>query len=292
MKLNKTVVALSFVFMADNVMAGALDGGTINMVTDVAVTGAITSAGGYNITVGNGSIIGVGVPGFNSVFGANASVTAGSNNTVLGAGATAAAFNSVAIGSGSLTTMANSVSFGNATLGTTRVLQNVSNGLFSSDAANVGQVNTLIATAISSLPASTTDATARAAANAATVTANNADIKATTAIDAINTITPRVSTLETKINGFDGRLSGLENRIDKVEAGIASALAMSAANSNAASAANRSEKGRAIGIGASVFAGRSMTAISYASNFSFGTVTAAASLSASPSVQVGAGFAF
>lgn len=90
----------------------------------------------------------------------------------------------------------------------------------------------------------------------------------------------------------DSKATTALNRIDKVEVGVAASMAMGAANANAVQAASRSEKGRAIGIGASVFAGRSMTAISYASNFSFGTVTAAASLSASPSVQVGAGFAF
>jgi hypothetical protein len=100
------------------------------------------------------------------------------------------------------------------------------------------------------------------------------------------------TTARTMATVADSKATTALNRIDKVEVGVAASMSMAAANANAVQAASRSEKGRAIGIGAAVFAGRSMTALSYASHFNFGTITAAASLSASPSVQVGAGFAF
>ena len=143
------------------------------------------------------------------------------------------------------------------------------------------------------------DVNAIATAVAAAVTANNADTKATTAntnataaLDATNALTPRVSTLETTVGGFNSRIGGLEDRMGNVETGVAAGMAMSAANSNAVQAAGRSAKGMGLGFGASVFAGRSVTALSYAANLSFGSVSASASLAGKPAVQIGAGFSF
>lgn len=108
--------------------------------------------------------------------------------------------------------------------------------------------------------------------------AARADANATTALN--------------QVSGLSGRMGGLENHMGTVETGVAGAMAMGAASSNAANAASRSAKGMGLGIGASVFSGSQATTISYAGNFVFGSVSAAASLTASPSIQVGAGFAF
>lgn len=135
-------------------------------------------------------------------------------------------------------------------------------------------------------------ATAQATADAATVTANNADTKATTAITTANAADTKATSALNQIGGFNNRIGGLESRMGEVETGVAGSMAMGAASSNASNAANRSAKGMGIGIGASVFAGKQATAVSYAANFGFGSVSAAASLTGKPSVQVGAGFAF
>lgn len=282
--------------------AGALDGGTTMMVTDVAVTGAISSVDGFNTTVGNGSTINGSVlsgGGNNSVFGASAS-TSGNHNTVIGAGASTGlnAVNSVVLGAGSVATVANSVSFGDSALGITRVLQNVTSGTQNNDAANVGQMNSAITAAINALPPATDNvarvsaATAQTTADAATVTATNADTKATTALTTANTANTNATTALNQVGGFNTRIGSLENRMGGLENGVAASMAMSAANSNAVQAAYRSTKGMGLGIGASVFAGRSVTALSFAANLGFGSVSASASLSGKPGVQVGAGFAF
>jgi len=67
-------------------------------------------------------------------------------------------------------------------------------------------------------------------------------------------------------------------------------MAMAASTSNAVTSAGRSERGIGFGIGASVFAGKQGTAISYAQNFNFGTASGA--ISSSGNIQIGAGWAF
>lgn len=124
----------------------------------------------------------------------------------------------------------------------------------------------------------TTVATQDTSIGAAQATAN-------TALSEVNALTPRVANLETAVGG-------LTSRMDTVETGVAGSMAMGAAATNAGNAANRSAKGVGFGIGASVFAGKSATAVSYAANLRFATVTASASISGNPSVQVGAGFSF
>jgi hypothetical protein len=313
MQLRNIVVTLGLVLATGNALAVNVvvgNGATATGTTNVVV-GEFSSAGGansaYETSVGwqtisssfGGTALGssafAGGGWYNTSVGlqanisgnVDASMALGYNARVIeGAGATLTT-NAVAIGTNSTVSQSYTVSFGGGITQNHRLV-NLADGVDLQDAVTMGQLTT----AIAGVAVGTTDQIARDAATAAQTTANSADTKATTAINAVNTITPRVNTLETMVNGFDGRIESLENRVGKIEVGVASALAMSAANSNAASAASRSEKGRAIGIGASVFAGRSVTAVSYASNFSFGTVTAAASLSASPSVQVGAGFAF
>lgn len=51
------ISAILSALAANYASAGALDGGTTMMVTDVAVTGAISSVDGFNTTVGKGSTI-------------------------------------------------------------------------------------------------------------------------------------------------------------------------------------------------------------------------------------------
>ena len=266
------ISVILFALTAASAGAGALDGGTAMMATDVAVTGTISSADGWNTTVGNGSTISWGVlsgGGNNSVFGAGAS-TSGNHNTVIGAGASTEmdAVNSVALGAGSVVRVDNSVSFGDSALGITRVLQNVTSGTQNNDAANVGQMNSAITSAINAVANDST----------ALTTANTATTNATTALN--------------RVGGLDTRIGSLENRMGGLETGVAASMAMGATNSSAVQAAYRSSKGMGLGIGASVFAGRTVTAVSYAANLGFGSVSASASLSGKPGVQVGAGFAF
>lgn len=211
-----------------------------------------------SVAIGSSAAVGTFAPG--TAPGANISMTGG---TALGSNSRVMGNNSTAIGAGAQAVAVNSVAIGAGSVVSTDNTVSV---------GNVGATRRIenVSDGVASQDAATWGQvqTLVAASGGADTTARTmatvADSKATTAL----------------------------NRIDKVEVGVAASMAMGAANANAVQAASRSEKGRAIGIGASVFAGRSMTAISYASNFSFGTVTAAASLSASPSVQVGAGFAF
>jgi hypothetical protein len=96
-------------------------------------TGPDSLAFGSNAQATNNGSIAVGL---------NSSST-GVNSIAIGTGASATAAGSVAIGSGSVATAANTVSVGSA--GNERRITNVAPGIASTDAANVGQLQTMSA---------------------------------------------------------------------------------------------------------------------------------------------------
>jgi len=127
-------------------------------------------------------------------------------------------------------------------------------------------------------------------ADGAAVLAINADTNASNAVVVANNADQKATSALNQIGGFNNRIGGLENRMNGLENGVANSMAMAASTSNAVAAAGRSERGIGFGIGASVFAGKQGTALSYAQNFHFGT--ASGSVSSSGNIQIGAGWAF
>ena len=127
-------------------------------------------------------------------------------------------------------------------------------------------------------------------ADGAAVLAINADTNASNAVVVANNADQKATSALNQIGGFNNRIGGLENRMNGLENGVANSMAMAASTSNAVAAAGRSERGIGFGIGASVFAGKQGTALSYAQNFNFGTASGA--ISSSGNIQIGAGWAF
>ncbi|TKR32786.1 hypothetical protein FCE95_00165 [Luteimonas gilva] len=111
---------------------------------DTAIGGnARVSADG---STGVGANVAIGAAATNAVaMGEGAAVSAASG-TAVGQGSSATATNSVALGQGSVADRANTVSVGGA--GNTRQITNVAAGVQTTDAVNVGQLNTSIQNAI------------------------------------------------------------------------------------------------------------------------------------------------
>ena len=181
-----------------------------------------------------------------------------------------------AIGAGAQATESNTVSFGSS-LQTSRLV-NVSNGVANTDVATVGQLNSALAGVSGGATVSSVTA-AQTTANAAQSTASTAIAKADSAITTAN------NAQATATNALD--------RVNTIAQGVADSMAMSAATSNAALAAARSEKGLGVGFGSSVFAGNTSMSLSLAKNWQKVTFTASSSIgSVDTAAQLGVGWSF
>ncbi len=143
MQQKKIVIAISMSFglaMSTPALAGALDGGTAPLGSDVAVNGSITATGGSNTVVGSGSSISYpSAPAngwSNTAIGSGVTIN-GANNSSLGA-------NSSTIGAGNVTignqaTTGNSInSTGNVAIGMQATAINNTNGTGEIGATAIG----------------------------------------------------------------------------------------------------------------------------------------------------------
>jgi autotransporter adhesin len=124
--------------------AQATQSGSIAMGFNASSTGSNAIAIGTGATATGSVAVGAQASAANggAAFGDGA-VATGANSAALGANSSATAANSAAIGSGSTNTVANTVSFGSA--GNERRLTNVAAGISTTDAVNVGQLNSVAA---------------------------------------------------------------------------------------------------------------------------------------------------
>jgi YadA-like membrane anchor domain len=133
--------------------------------------------------------------GTNAVVNAAGGSALGANTTVA-AGAT----NSTAIGNGAAATRPNEVSVGNAAAGTTSVISNVTAGTQGTDAVNVTQLNTGLATTLTSANTYTNTVAASTLSTANTNAQTYANTAQANAIAASNTYTDgRLGTIPTGV---------------------------------------------------------------------------------------------
>nr|WP_155639515.1 YadA-like family protein [Burkholderia multivorans] len=185
---------------ATNTRVGSLEnslqnGGVIDPVTGQSLAVVYDSAAKNRVTLGGAgaanpvvlSNVAQGVAGTDAVNvdQLNAAVEAGStaNPYIGGRGAGVAAratgINAVALGLGSLANEVNTISVGNSTTGLQRRITNVQDGQADSDAATVGQVNSLVGVASTSTQAAL----------------NDIDLKTTSAIQDVNNRLDAIGTM-------------------------------------------------------------------------------------------------
>lgn len=141
---HKTIVlALSVVFglcITTTAGAGALDGGTAPLASDVAVTGAISTSGGNNTVVGSGAAITYPVTPANGWSNTNIgsdSLINGANNTSLGANTSSTGGANVTIGNQAVTGNG-ATSSGNVAIGFQSSAVNNINGTGEQGAVAIG----------------------------------------------------------------------------------------------------------------------------------------------------------
>jgi len=133
----------------------------------------------------------------------------GASSTAIGDSARALAANSVALGSGSLATRANTVSVGSA--GNNRQITNVAAGTQTTDAVNLGQLNSALSGAFSGTSGAAGNAVAMALGGGATMGANGF-------VGPVYRVQgSSYGSVGDAVGALDGALSSLDNRVGALE---------------------------------------------------------------------------
>ncbi len=199
---------------------------------------SITPGGGGSQYLSvNSTLGGANATGSNSVAVGPTAQAAGNNSVAMGNGASASADNSVALGAGSVADRANTVSVGSA--GNERQITNVAAGTQSTDAVNLGQMDSAISA--SSQGSVHYDTNTNGTINYGSITLGNGsgdttihNVAAGTATtDAVNVgqLTSGIQQAENWAQNYtDQKFNAINNQIQRVgnraNAGVAAAMAM------------------------------------------------------------------
>ncbi|WP_208382103.1 YadA-like family protein, partial [Luteibacter sp. SG786] len=164
-----------------------------------SASGDLSTASGAFATASNESTTAVGA----------FATASGAGSTAIGDSARALAANSVALGSGSLATRANTVSVGSA--GNNRQITNVAAGTQTTDAVNLGQLNSALSSAFSGTSGTAGNAVAMALGGGATMGANGF-------VGPVYRVQgSSYGSVGDAVGALDGALSSLDNRVGALE---------------------------------------------------------------------------